>query len=177
MYVSSVSTHLPYHTEYQNIFTGTDYIAQPAIGSLFPCGSRECLQICIFISNTQLHWPSTPWTGRYAKIKLFNNYSNLKCVRILCHFLYFYNPTVTLVQADLPFQHVVNTKFKYTTNEMVRVPVHNRILWITLSCHSDTRTICVGVQAIDASKWVFCTFCLMDTRGCFPRSKAVRVWS
>ena len=42
-------------------------------------------------------------------------------------------PTVTaLVQTDLPFQHVVNTKFKYTTNEMFRVPVYHRILWIIM---------------------------------------------
>jgi len=53
----------------------------------------------------------------------------LQCVGILCHILYFYSPAViALVQADLPFQHVVSTKLKYTTNEMVRVPVHHRIL-------------------------------------------------
>ena len=65
-----------------------------------------------------------PWTGRYAKIKPLT-ISDLKCVGIL----YFYSPTViALVKADLPFQHVVSTEFKYTTYEMVRVPVHRRIL-------------------------------------------------
>ena len=70
--------------------------------------------------------PLTPAGIEPATFRIVGQHLN-HCATVVP--LCFYNPTViALVQADLPFQRAVSTKFKYTTNEMVRVPVYHRIL-------------------------------------------------